>query len=85
MGAARDTRQLPVPLAYLLRCSATGLQRPGQLLTELLLLLSEARHLLLQVYVNHNPVSKVNYAATQSCAEHVTDLTAAGTGRPSDE
>ena len=85
MGAARDTRQLPVPLAQLLPCSATGLLRPGQLSTELLLLLSEARHLLLQAYVNHNLVSKANYAATHSCSKHPTDLTAADTGRPGDE
>ena len=59
--------------------------RAGELLAELLLLLSEARHLLLQVCVNHKLVSKANYTSTRSCLERVTNLLAARTGRPNDE
>jgi len=41
------TRQLPIPAAQLLASSASGLQRPGKLLVEPLLFLSEACNLLL--------------------------------------
>ena len=67
--AARDTRQLPVPLAQLLPCSAPDLQRPGKLLAELLSLLPKARDLLLQIYMNNWQVSKVNHATIYSCLE----------------
>jgi len=43
------TRQLPTLAAQLLTSSAPGLQRPGKLLVEPLLFLSEACNLLLQV------------------------------------
>jgi len=59
-GAARITRQLPVPPTQLLSCSAPGFQRTGKLLAELLFLLSKAFDLLLQTYMNKPPVSEVN-------------------------
>ena len=59
-GAARITRQLPVPPTQLLSCSAPGLQRTGKLLAELLFLLTEACHLPLQTYMNSPLVSGVN-------------------------
>jgi hypothetical protein len=79
-GGKVITRQLPVPLAYLLPCSAPGLQRPGKLLAELLFLLSEARNLI-QVYKNTFLVRRTNYTAICSCSECATDLSSADTDR----
>ena len=76
------TRQLPILVAQLFAGSTPGLQRPGKLLAELLLLLPEACNHLLQVYRNKPLVNKTNHAATYSYSEYATDLSFADTGQP---